>query len=178
MLLRFNSLSESLVDSAVISAGEAGTPAEIDQNFLSQVNHCLIPVAAVYGYTLRITSGFRSMDEQDELFNQGRTVDGHIVSWSPPGRSLHNFGFAVDVVDRWRGYDVNWKRLGKIAEFCGLEQADDPHFEHRGGLVTDQFLAGMRPAPLVFPCSVMSERAPGVRPLTLQDLKICGAPSF
>jgi hypothetical protein len=153
-------------------------PTENDKNFITQVDSCFIPVAAIYGYTLRITSDFRSMAEQDELFNQGRTVDGHIVSWAPSGRSLHNFGFAVDVVDRWRGFNVNWKRLQKIGEYCGLEQADDPHFEHRKGLTTDQFLAGMRPPPLTLPCEVMSERSTSTQPLALKDLKNCGAPSF
>ena len=50
------------------------SPTEINQNFLTQVNECFIPVAALYGYTLRITSGFRSISEQEQTFNQGRTV--------------------------------------------------------------------------------------------------------
>lgn len=152
--------------------------AEINQNFLTQVNECFIPTAAVYGYTLRITSGFRSMAEQSQLYEQGRTVDGHIVSWAPIGRSLHNYGFAVDVVDRWRGYNVNWKKIAKIGVFCGLEQVDDPHFEHRDGLTTFQFEAGAWPLPLTLPCELMSGRAKANQPLTLVDLKACGAPKF
>ena len=176
---RYNSLAEKLaVLAAPVVREPVPLPTEIDQNFLTQVDKCFIPTAAIYGYALRVTSGFRSMDEQDELFNQGRTVDGHIVSWSPPGRSLHNFGFAVDVVDRWRGYNVNWKRIAKIGEFCGLEQVDDPHFENRKGLVTDQFLAGMKPPPLTLPCAIMAERSTSTQPLTFKDLKNCGAPSF
>jgi len=153
-------------------------PTEIDQNFLIQVNECFIPAAAAYGYTLRITSGFRSVEEQSQTFNQGRTENGHIVSWSPPGKSLHNYGFAVDVVDRWRGYDVNWKRLAKIGAFCGLEQVDDPHFEHRSGLTTAQFRDGARPPALTLPCALMDERAKANQPLTKTDLKNCGAPAF
>ena len=153
-------------------------PTEINQNFLTQVNECFIPVAKIYGYTLRITSGFRSMDEQTAIYASGRTSNGHIVSWSEPGKSLHNYGFAVDVVDRWRGYYINWARLGEIGVYCGLEQVDDPHFEHRRGLTTNQFVAGIRPMPLTLPCAIMDERAKAKQLLTPQDLKDCGVPDF
>jgi hypothetical protein len=153
-------------------------PTEINQNFLVQVNECFIPTAAIYGYTLRITSGFRSLDEQDVIYDSGRTEEGHIVSWAEAGKSIHNYGYAVDVVDRWRGYYVNWKRLAKIGEFCGLAQVDDAHFEYRGGLVTDQFNAGKRPAPISLPCDIISERAKTNQTLASQDLQTCGAPNF
>jgi hypothetical protein len=153
-------------------------PTGINQNFLAQVEECFIPTAKVYGYTLRITSDFRSLNEQDAIYDSGRTEDGHIVSWAEAGRSIHNYGYAVDVVDRWHGYYVNWKRLAKIGEFCGLEQVDDAHFEHRGGLATDQFNAGERPALLMLPCDIMNERARVNQLLTLADLQDCGAPSF
>ena len=156
----------------------APMPTEINANFLTQVNECFISVAAVYGYTLRIASGFRTTDEQAELYEQGRTEDGHIVSWAPEGKSIHNYGYAVDVVDRWRGYNINWKKLAKIGEYCGLAQVDDPHFEYRGGLATEQFEAGLRPPPIMLPCTIMGERASTGKPLTRQDLKNCGAPLF
>lgn len=142
-------------------------PTEINQNFLNQVNKCFIPIAAVYGYTLRITDAFRSLTEQDKIFNQGRTEDGSIVSWAPPGKSIHNYGYAVDVVDRWHGYNINWVKLAKIGEYCGLTQVDDPHFEYRGGLTTAQFEAGMTPPPLTLPCALMESN----KKLTKSDLK-------
>lgn len=153
-------------------------PTEINPNFLNQVEKCFIPAAAVYGYNLRITSGFRSLSEQDQIFDQGRTEDGHIVSWAIPGKSLHNYGLAVDVADRRRGYYINWKRLKKIGAFCSLEQVDDAHFENRGGLTTDQFAAGLRPAPLALPCALLEERSQASQKLTFQDLENCGALSF
>lgn len=153
-------------------------PTEIDQNFLTQVNECFIPTAKVYGYALRITSSFRSLTEQDAIYDSGRTEDGHIVSWATPGKSIHNYGFAVDVVDRWRGYYVNWKKLARIGEFCGLEQVDDAHFEHRGGLTTEQFSVGERPSSLSLPCDIMNERAKNNQPLTFQDLEDCGVSKF
>ncbi|MDO8558127.1 MAG: D-alanyl-D-alanine carboxypeptidase family protein [bacterium] len=153
-------------------------PTELNANFITQVNECFIPVAAVYGYTLRITSGFRTIKEQAELYQQGRTVDGHIVSWAEAGKSIHNYGYAVDVVDRWKGFDINWKRLAKIGQYCALEQVDDPHFEHRGGLSTQQFEMGFTPSPLALPCSLMSERARLGQPLTREDLQDCSTPVF
>ena len=153
-------------------------PTVLDPNFSNQVNECFIPVAAVYGYTLRITSGFRSLAEQGAIYDSGRTVDGHIVTWAEPGESLHNYGFAVDVVDRWRGYNIDFDKLAKIGTYCGLEQVDPPHFEHRAGLTTAQFAAGMRPPPLILPCPIMDERYKANQPLTLKDLQACGAPKF
>jgi peptidoglycan L-alanyl-D-glutamate endopeptidase CwlK len=159
----------------------APVPTGLDPNFINQVNECFIPTAAAYGYTLRIVSGFRSVAEQQTIYDQGRLEDGHVVSEAPPGHSLHNYGFAVDIVDRWKGYDLNWSQLIAIGAYCGLGNGgvgDYPHFEYRGGLDTDQFAAGMRPKPLTLPCPVMAERAKNGQPLTLADLQSCGAPDF
>ncbi|MBU6447877.1 M15 family metallopeptidase, partial [Patescibacteria group bacterium] len=142
---------------------------------------CFIPTAAVYGYDLRITSGFRSLSEQTQIYDQGRTIDGHIISEASAGKSIHNYGFAVDVADRERAYDINWIKLGKIGAYCGLEQGpegDYPHFEHRGGLTTADFAAGLRPSPLSLPCPIMDVRAKANQSLTRTDLNNCGAPNF
>ena len=87
----------------------------------------------------------------------------------------------MDIVDRWKGYDINWSQLIAIGAYCGLGNGgvgDYPHFEYRGGLTTDEFAAGMRPKPLTLPCAVMAERAKDNEPLTLKDLQACGAPNF
>jgi hypothetical protein len=156
-------------------------PTRINANFINQVEQCFMPTSAVYGYTLRISSGFRSGEEQNELYEQGRTEDGHIVTEAPAGKSIHNYGYAVDVVDRWRGFDIDWEKLGRIGEFCGLEQGDEgdfPHFEHRGGLTTDDFKEGLRPSKLILPCPIMQERFINGQDLTLADLESCNAPNF
>jgi hypothetical protein len=156
-------------------------PTALDPNFLTQVNDCFIPTAAVYGYTLRIVSGFRSMAQQQQIYDQGRLENGEVVSEAPPGHSLHNYGFAMDIVDRWKGYNIDWPQLIAIGAYCGLGNGgvgDYPHFEYRGGLTTDQFAAGTRPKPLTLPCPIMAERAKENQPLTLQDLQSCGAPNF
>ncbi len=156
-------------------------PTALDPNFITQVNDCFIPTAAIYGYTLRIVEGFFSMADQANLYQQGRTVNGHIVTYAQPGHSFHNYGFAVDVVDRYKGYNINWIRLIKIGAYCGLENGgvgDFPNFHYSGGLTTSDFAAGLRPPPLKLPCSIMAERAMAQQPLTLKDLKNCGAPKF
>jgi len=156
-------------------------PTEINANFLTQVEECLIPTAAAYGYTLRVSSGFRTMEEQDQIYQQGRTENGHIVTEAPAGKSIHNFGFAVDVVDRWNGYDINWDRIAEMANYCGLEsggEGDVAHIEHRDGLTTAQFQRGRKPLELTLPCAIMHQRALAEQKLTLKDLQNCGAPKF
>ncbi|OGL73892.1 hypothetical protein A3C96_01460 [Candidatus Uhrbacteria bacterium RIFCSPHIGHO2_02_FULL_60_10] len=156
-------------------------PTEIDANFFDQVRKCFLPAAAVYDFDLRITSSFRSRAEQDRLYEQGRTVNGHIVTEVAGGRSLHNYGFAVDVVDRWRGYDINWAQLDRIADWCRLlqnEEGDQAHFSHRAGLSIEDFAAGRRPPPLALPCDLLDERFAAGERLTRDDLSSCGAPEF
>ncbi len=143
-----------------ISSPVAPMPTVIDPNFTTQVNDCFIPTAAANGYSLRIVSGFRSLAEQQQIYDQGRLENGAVVSESPPGHSLHNYGFAVDVADKWKGYNINWSELIAIGTYCGLDNGgvgDYPHFEYRGGFTTDQFMAGMRPKPLTLPCPIMAE---------------------
>jgi len=166
---------------ATYAVKAAPIPTGLDPNFITQVDECFIPTAAVYGYTLRITSGFRSIAEQQQIYDQGRLEDGTVVTEAPPGHSLHNYGFAVDIVDRYKGYNIDWPQLIAIGAYCGLGNGgvgDYPHFEYRGGLDTDQFAAGMRPAPLSLPCPTMAARAASGTPLTAQDLNACGAPGF
>jgi hypothetical protein len=148
---------------------------------MDQVNECFFPTSAVYGYFLRITSGFRSLAQQQQIYDEGRLEDGEVVTEAPPGHSMHNYGFAVDIVDRWKGYNIDWSQLIAIGAYCGLSNGgvgDYPHFEYRGGLTTDQFAAGMRPVPLTLPCPLMAARSAAGQPLTRTDLKACGTPDF
>lgn len=46
-------------------------PTALDPNFSTQVNECFIPTAAIYGYTLRITAGFRSLADQALIYDSG-----------------------------------------------------------------------------------------------------------
>ena len=61
----------------------------------------------------------------------------------------------------------------KIGAYCGLEQVDDPHFEHRAGLTVGDFAVGKRPPDLELPCAIMDQKFKLGQPLTLDDLKSC-----
>jgi hypothetical protein len=171
----YNSSSTTVVIQA------APLPTAENLNFLTQVNNCFLPVATAEGYDLRITAAFRSFAEQAQIYQEGRTTDGEVISEAPPGHSLHNYGYAIDVADRTAGYNLNWTKLVKIAAYCSLESGgvgDLPHFEYRGGLTTDQFAAGLRPPPLTLPCAIMDNRTATSAPLTLTQLQACGSPKF
>ena len=98
------------------------------------------------GIYLRITSAYRTNEEQAALYAQGRTKPGKKVTWVKPGQSLHNHRLAVDVVEMRDRQPVwenpNWERIGQLGEAVGLqwggrwrpERLDRPHFE-RGDLL-------------------------------------------
>lgn len=90
-----------------------------------------------------ITCTHRSCKEQDELYAQGRTVAGKIVTNAKGGQSNHNYlpSPAFDIAFKnndgsidWN--EVNFERFASIAKGCGLEWGGDwhsfkdkPHFE-------------------------------------------------
>ncbi|WP_028777312.1 M15 family metallopeptidase [Shimazuella kribbensis] len=56
----------------------------------------LIRKAQRKGISIRITEGFRSFDQQDQLYSQGRKKPGPIVTNAKGGQSYHNYGLAID----------------------------------------------------------------------------------
>jgi hypothetical protein len=111
------------------------------------------------GIVLRITSGLRTWKEQDELYAQGRTKSGGIVTNAKGGRSNHNYGLAFDVVPiengkvNWKS--KNWNKIGQIGKRVGFSWGGDwknivdkPHFEMLfGNTVSDlkeMYLANKR----------------------------------
>lgn len=97
-----------------------------------------IAKAAEQGFNLRVTSGYRTPEEQQSLYEQGRSKPGPIVTQLqglPICESDHCRGFAFDVVDRIKGYNIDWPKLGQIAKSVGLKWGGDwssfpdkPHF--------------------------------------------------
>jgi peptidoglycan LD-endopeptidase CwlK len=96
------------------------------------------------GVDVLVTCTLRSSEEQAQLYAQGRTSPGHIVTDAPAGRSAHNYGLALDVVPMingkpdWNGKDPVWQQLGELGHAAGLEWAgepgfpfpEEPHFQH------------------------------------------------
>lgn len=106
------------------------------------------------GLTVRILSGTRTFDEQNELYAQGRTSPGDVVTNARAGYSNHNFGIAWDVgifnekgeyiddlIDKKmmtsKAVDAEYKKVGAYGKARGLfwggewTQPDYPHFQMR-----------------------------------------------
>ncbi len=107
---------------------------------------------SLLGYEMRITQGFRSIEEQNKLYAQGRTTPGKIVTNAKGGESYHNWGCAVDFVFRKQGYDVPntvWQTFGKIGKKHGFAWGGDwksfpdkPHLEMTLGYRLSDFTSG------------------------------------
>ena len=87
----------------------------------------LIEQAYREGINVIITQGLRTIEEQNELYAQGRTKPGKIVTNAKGGYSYHNFGLAFDFAIlkddgsvSWN-VDDKWKRVGAIGKSLGLE---------------------------------------------------------
>ena len=106
------------------------------------------------GFTLLITSTYRSFEEQDQLYALGRTKKGTKVTNAKGGQSFHNFRVAYDVVPlvdgkaAWNRHDL-FDKAGKIGESLGLEWGgrfkklvDKPHFQYTQGMSLADFRAG------------------------------------
>lgn len=92
------------------------------------------------GFPVFITSTLRTFHEQDELYAQGRTAPGAIVTNARGGRSRHNHGLAFDVAfAKPPATDIfvgPWDEVGAIGRDLGLEWGGDwtgfvdrPHFQ-------------------------------------------------
>ena len=95
------------------------------EQFLAKAEQKLIDVL--------ITCTYRSNDEQNLLYAQGRTAPGRIVTRARGGQSAHNFTLngvpaakAFDVVPlvagkpMWNDDHPHWQELGKIGMELGL----------------------------------------------------------
>jgi peptidoglycan L-alanyl-D-glutamate endopeptidase CwlK len=108
--------------------------------------------AEAKGINLRLTDGYRTFEQQAELYAKGRTKPGGIVTNAQPGESYHNYGLALDVVPIQDGqpqYDTEkWPTIAEIGKKYGFKWGGDfkslddkPHFYDPHGLDTDQLAA-------------------------------------
>ena len=83
------------------------------------------------GIGIGINSGYRSFEEQDKLYAQGRTAKGVRVTNSRGGYSQHNYGIAIDFYRNEKGKDAyddsdGWfRKVAKIAKSVGLGWGGD-----------------------------------------------------
>ncbi|UOQ43344.1 peptidoglycan-binding protein [Halobacillus salinarum] len=122
------------------------------------------------GIQMQISSGFRSFEEQAQLYGKGRPSykwhgkhygsSGKIVTNAEPGESVHNYGFAVDFfLTSYDGQDsiwnVNddWMRVVELAKHKGFTWGGDwtsfpdrPHLQLTGSLTWKDLQKGKRPS--------------------------------
>lgn len=119
---------------------------------ISDLHYKLRPIAEKFltectkaGVPVFITDTLRTWEEQANLYAQGRTKPGKIVTKSRPGNSWHNFGLAFDIAFKTppaKGlYEGEWAKVVAIAKKLGLVWGGDfttihdkPHFEYHPNL--------------------------------------------
>lgn len=106
----------------------------------------LIEACEAQGLALLITETLRTTERQQELYAQGRTKPGSIVTQldGVKQKSIHQYGNAFDVCQNIRGkeYDIPFlQKVGKLGEEIGLEWGgswkgfvDMPHFQLNAGV--------------------------------------------
>jgi peptidoglycan L-alanyl-D-glutamate endopeptidase CwlK len=123
----------------------------------------LVSLAFKEGIKVIVTQGLRTIKEQNELYAQGRTKPGKIVTNAKGGESYHNYGLAFDFAllnedgsVNWN-VDKKWHRVGTIGKSLGLEWGgewekgqkggfvDYPHFQETFGLSLAELRAGKKP---------------------------------
>lgn len=95
---------------------------------------------------LFITESYRTPERQNELYAQGRTTPGKIVTYLKSTQSMHVQRRAFDLVDKQKGYNLDWAAIGKIIKSYGWFHGrdfgdgfvDNPHFEWRGNMPANE----------------------------------------
>ena len=114
------------------------------------------------GIDLLIYCTYRDNEAQNDLYSQGRTKPGNIVTNARGGDSAHNYRIAYDCVPLVNGKaawsnTALYKQVAEIGKKLGLEWAGDwksfkefPHFQYTGGLTIAELKAGKQiPSALV-----------------------------
>lgn len=104
----------------------------------------LVELCKKQNISIKISQTLRTKAEQDELYAQGRTKPGKIVTRAPYPQSLHCWGVAFDIVVLTSGGKATWaasayQRVGPIGTAIGLEWGgnwtdfpDYPHYQLPG----------------------------------------------
>lgn len=120
------------------------------------------------GLHTRITRSYSSIEQQNEIYAQGRTKPGKIVTWAKGGDSIHNYRLAVDFVllhpdkgtvswsmseDIDNDHVPDWMEVVAIWKKHGWQwggdwpkpKTDPPHLQKTLGLSLADLKAGKKP---------------------------------
>ncbi|WP_317890117.1 M15 family metallopeptidase [Paenibacillus sabuli] len=133
---------------------------------LADKRDTLVRLADQAGIDVLITDAFRSHEEQEAIYAQGRTSPGNIVTRARGGESYHNYGLAIDFALRTSSgevlwdleYDGNgngasdWMEVVEMAKTLGFAWGGDwerfpdyPHLQMDFGYTLDQLQRGFLP---------------------------------
>jgi peptidoglycan L-alanyl-D-glutamate endopeptidase CwlK len=118
---------------------------------VEQATQQLIQQMKARGILIKITEDFRSFAKQDQLYAQGRSLPGPIVTYARGGESFHNYGLAIDFAlvdpqtkklswdlrrDRNKNGQADWQEVVQVAKQLGFAWGGDwtgfkdrPHLE-------------------------------------------------
>jgi len=124
--------------------------------YVAQLARRFLNLTKANNLDVRILIAFRSWDEQDRLYAQGRTTPGKVITNARGGESYHNWGLAFDAAPFENGVISNntalYEKMGRLGEQVGLKWGgsfkdivDLPHFQYDFGLNTEDLLNGVRP---------------------------------
>lgn len=116
----------------------------LNSDFRKQVDILLADLAD-QNIAVCVVSGLRTIQQQNQLYAQGRSTGGNIVTNAKGGQSPHNFGTAVDLAPLDSKGEINWNDkqgfalIGEAAERLGMvwggkfkSIVDLPHVESTG----------------------------------------------
>ena len=107
------------------------------------------------GYDVLVTCTYRTPEEQNSLYAQGRTAPGPIVTNARANQSMHQFRCALDIVPMfggkcvWDGSNPLWDEIADIFITNGFEWGENwqqfkemPHFQITQGYPLAHFQNG------------------------------------
>lgn len=124
-----------------------------------EVSAIIIDIETNRKVSLRVVQGLRTFAEQDDIYAQGRTKPGKIVTKAKAGQSFHNYGLALDFCLVHKDGSISWSihedmDADGIADWDEVQNAfsnkgyklgevfgDNPHIEKTFGLTWQQCLA-------------------------------------
>lgn len=129
------------------------------QPYVEYLANKFLEKCASQNFPVVIYYTLRTIQEQNNLYAQGRTKPGKIVTNAKGGQSYHNYGLAFDAAPLVNG-QIDWnnealyRKMGSIGQSVGLEWGgswvsfkDTPHFQWSGGLDINELIRGKRPVP-------------------------------